>query len=202
MTFPDARELTPELWRWTAPHPGWRPRAEPGSPGDWDQIVGCILYLVGRAAVFVDPLLPDDHESFWAWADERTAGRHVFVLTTLAPHRRSRKAVAERYGASVSRAKRRLPPGVESIFLRGAAETMFWLPHHGALIPGDRILGDGKGGLRVCPESWLQWVAVSRIELKALLEPLLRLPIERVLVSHGQPVLSDGVTALARALDA
>ena len=53
-----------------------------------------------------------------------------------------------RYGASTSRAKRHLPAGVQSIPLRGAGETMFWLPEHGTLIPGDRILG-APGGVRV-----------------------------------------------------
>jgi hypothetical protein len=33
------------------------------------------------------------------------------------------------------------------------------------------------------------------------MRPLLDLPIEMVLVSHGEPVLSDGRHALARALD-
>lgn len=62
---------------------------------------------------------------------------------------------------------------------------MFWLPEQQALIPGDRILGAPGGGLRLCPESWLYWVRVNRDELRALLMPLLELPIERVVVSHG-----------------
>jgi hypothetical protein len=36
--------------------------------------------------------------------------------------------------------------------------------------------------------------------LAALLRPLLELEIERVLVSHGEPVLSDGRRALEAAL--
>jgi hypothetical protein len=124
----------------------------------------------------------------------------VVVLTTLAPHRRSRDQVVQRYGASTSRAKRNLPPGVQSIVLRGAGETMFWLPEHRTLIPGDRILGAPDGGLRLCPESWLYWVRVNRDELRTLLMPLLKLPIERVLVSHGEPVLSGGAEVLRRCL--
>jgi len=34
------------------------------------------------------------------------------------------------------------------------------------------------------------------------LEPLLELGVERVLVTHGQPILSDGAAALERALRA
>jgi hypothetical protein len=158
------------------------------------------LYEGRDAAVFIDPLLPGDEAQFWSWADERVAGRRVVVLTTLGPHRRSRGRVARRYGASMSRAKRGLPSGVESIVLRGAGETMFWLPEHRALVPGDRILGAPGGGLRLCPESWLYWVRVSRDELRTLLQPLLELPVERVLVSHGKPVLSGGAEALQSCL--
>jgi hypothetical protein len=149
------------------------------------------------AAVFIDPLVPDDSRPFWSWADERARGRRVHVLTTIHWHRRSRDELAKRYDASISRAKANLPDGVESIVLRGAGETMFWLADHRALVPGDRILG-AADGLRLCPESWLRSAAVDLDGLRALLMPLLELPIERVLVSHGDPVLHDGALALAR----
>jgi hypothetical protein len=193
-------EIVPGLWRWTAPHPAWAPGAEPDSPDDWEQYVGSVLYEAQDATVFIDPLVPRDEDRFWSWADDRVAGRSVAVLTTLAPHRRSREQVAERYAASTSRAKRNLPSGVESIVLRGAGETMFWLPEHRTLVPGDRILGAPGGGLTLCPESWLYWVRVDRDELRTLLKPLLGLPIERVLVSHGEPVLSGGAEALRMCL--
>ena len=194
------REIAPGLWRWTAAHPAWRPGAERDSPGDWDEFVGSVLYVGRDTAVFIDPLLPREEERFWSWADERVAGRSVVVLTTLLPHRRDREQVAHRYGASTSRVKRDLPFGVESIVLRGARETMFWLPEHRALVPGDRILGAPGGGLMLCPESWLYWVRVDREELRQLLWPLLDLPVERVLVSHGDPVLRGGREALQRCL--
>jgi hypothetical protein len=178
----------------------WAPGAEPDSPDDWDQYVGSVLYECGDTTVFIDPLVPADEDRFWRWADERVAGRRAVVLTTLVPHRRSREQVVQRYGASTSHAKRNLPSGVQSIVLRGASETMFWLTEHRALIPGDRILGAPGGGLRLCPESWLYWVRVNRDQLRALLMPLLELPIERVLVSHGEPVLSRGADALRRCL--
>ena len=57
--------------------------------------------------------------------------------------------------------------------------------------------------MRLCPESWLRYLA-SGMTLAALakaLRPLLELEIERVLVSHGEPVLSGGRAALAQALD-
>ena len=77
---------------------------------------------------------------------------------------------------------------------------MFWLPEHRTPIPPDRILGAAEGGLRLCPESWLYWVRINRQELRAPLMPLLELSIQRVLVSHGEPVLSDGAAALRSCL--
>jgi glyoxylase-like metal-dependent hydrolase (beta-lactamase superfamily II) len=195
-------EIAAGLWRWTAPHPDWRPGAEPGSAADWERDVGSVLYEAAGAAVFFDPLLPPEPEPFWEWADARVTGRPVTVLTTIGWHRRSRAAFVERYGASVSRAKSSLPRGVESIVLRGAGETLFWLPERRTLIAGDRILGAAGGGLRLCPKSWLRYLpsGLTQAGLRELLRPLLELPVERVLVSHGEPVLAGGARALEQAL--
>ena len=54
----------------------------------------------------------------------------------------------------------------------------------------------------LCPESWLRYLPsrITLAELNTRLRPLLELPIERVLVSHGEPVLPNGANALAQAL--
>jgi hypothetical protein len=65
---------------------------------------------------------------------------------------------------------------------------------------GDRLLGDDGGGVRLCPESWLANVQVDRAGLARLMRSLLELPVERLLVSHGDPVLHDGRAELARAI--
>jgi hypothetical protein len=77
---------------------------------------------------------------------------------------------------------------------------MYWLPQAAALVAGDRLLGDGSGGLRLSPQSWLACTQVDRAGLAVLMRRLLELPIERVVVSHGEPVLHDGRAALARAI--
>jgi hypothetical protein len=196
-----AVEIAPELWRWTASHPEWRPGAEPDSPGDWEREVGCVACLVADAAVFIDPLLPAEGDDLWAWADELVERRpRTLVLTTLSYHRRSRDRVVERYGAEVSRARAALPDGIEAIRLRRAGESVYWLAEQRTLVPGDRILGAPDGGLRTCPASWLRRDQVTVAELRGLLRPLLELPIERVLVSHGEPVLSEGREALEEML--
>jgi hypothetical protein len=194
-------EIAPELWRWTTPHPNWRPGAEPGSPADWEREVGSVACLTDTATVFVDPLLPEERGDLWAWAGELVARRpRTLALTTVSYHRRSRDQLVERFGASTSRARTSLGEGIEAIRLRRAGETVYWLAEQRTLVPGDRILGQPGGGLRTCPASWLRSDQVTVAELRALLRPLLELPVERVLVSHGEPVLARGREALARML--
>jgi hypothetical protein len=201
---PALREISPGLLRWTAPHPAWRPGAAAESPADWPREVGCVLYQAPDSTVLIDPLLPPAPEPVLGELDRQVRARNapVAVLTTIGFHRRSRDELARRYAASTSRAKRSLPGGVEALPIRGAGETMFWLREPRALVPGDRIMGAPAGGLRLCPESWLGYLpsGLTLAGLRELLRPLLELPIESVVVSHGEPVLADGRAALARAL--
>jgi hypothetical protein len=197
-------EIHPGLFRWTARHPEWRPGAAAGSAGDWPEEVGCVLYEAPDTTVLIDPLLPPDRERFLGALDRRVRehDRPVAILTTIGFHRRDRDELARRYEASTSRAKKNLPAGVESFPVRRAGETIFWLPEHRALVPGDRIIGSPGGGLRVSPQSWLRYLSnpLTIAQLKQALGPLLELPVERVLVSHGEPVLADGRRGLAAAL--
>ena len=163
-----------------------------------------MAYAARDALVLVDPLVPAGRADLQEELDAvvRRHGKPVVILTTLQFHRRSRDELAARYGASTSRAKKALPEGVETIQIHGAGETMVWLPEHRALIPGDRLLGGDRGGLRVCPESWLRYLPskMNQAQLRKALRPLLDLPVETVLVSHGDPVLSGGREALVGAL--
>jgi hypothetical protein len=52
----------------------------------------------------------------------------------------------------------------------------------------------------MCPESWLP-ANTSHRDLAASLRPLLDLPVRRILLSHGRPVVTGGGRALARALE-
>jgi hypothetical protein len=194
------QEVAPGLWRWTAIHPEAEENPEPGSPADWPAEVGSVAYAVDDTLVLIDPLVP---EEVWPELDELARGRKVIVLTTLSFHRRSRDEVVQRYGASTSRARSSLPSSVIPIPVRRAGETMYWLPDVRTLVPGDRLLGDEAGGVRVCPDSWLGYLkpGLTGAELRVTLQPLLDLPVERVLTSHGEPVLIGGRGALARALN-
>jgi hypothetical protein len=191
------QELRPGLWRWTARHPEWQPDQATDSPGDWPPEVGCVAYRAPEALVLIDPLVgPGQWEALDALVEDRLTPVHVLV--TIHWHERSREQVVERYSASEA-----VPVGVEAIPFEDAGETMFWLPEHAALVPGDRILGfGGDGGLRMCPDSWLRYLnnGLTGEALRRRLRSLLDLPVELVLVSHGEPVLAGGRDALARAL--
>ena len=208
----DVLEIAPGLWRWTGWHEEWR------------QDVGCIYVETDNAVVLVDPLVPpEDTNRFWKALDRdvRKAKAPVHVLVTVFWHTRSAAAMVERYDARIWAPKggkaavaRRagvvtdpfapddtLPGGIVACRTGRAAEVVYWLPDHSALVPGDVLLGDGKGGVKLCPQSWLPAGKTQR-DLAASLRPLLDLPVRRVLVSHGRPVLMGGGRALARALEA
>lgn len=94
-----------------------------------------------------------------------------------------------------------LPGGIRAFQTPRASEVVFWLPEQCALVVGDVLLGAGAKPrataepLRLCPEPWLG--KGTHADLRAMLRALLDLPVERVLVSHGEPVRSGGTNALA-----
>jgi hypothetical protein len=198
-------ELAPGLHRWTARHPDADPSPTPGSPADWGPDVGCVAYEAPDALVLIDPLVPDDREDLRDALDAlvRRHGRRVAILTTLGFHRRSKEELAARHDASTSRARKTLPAGVETVQIKGAGETMVWLAEPRTLVPGDRLLGADGGGLRISPDSWLRYLpsGMRTRQLGEALRPLLDLSVEKVLVSHGEPVLRGGRDAIARALE-
>lgn len=199
----EVERLDDGLWRWTAPHPAWTP------DDDWDRIVGCVYHETPDAVVLVDPLVPGDEperDRFFRALDADVArlGLPVVTLTTCPWHVRSAADIATRYDARTigpeEAATATLPLGVRAAPVPAADEVVWWFEAARTLVPGDTLLGDGAGGLRVCPASWLD-DGGPLADLVDELRPLLALPVERVLVSHGDPVLSGGNAALARAID-
>ena len=185
-------ELATGLWRWTALHPDWK------QGYDWDEEVACVYYEAADATVLIDPLVPAERELFFEALDRDVARRGLLVeiLLTVPWHERSAGELEERYGARRGGS----PSGVVALPFPLVEETMFWLPDHSALVTGDSLMGDGRGGITVCPDTWLEGdtPALLRGELRSLLD----LPIELVLLSHGEPVLADGHAALEQALRA
>jgi glyoxylase-like metal-dependent hydrolase (beta-lactamase superfamily II) len=185
------QEITTGLWRWTGLHPAWTPTD--GGPEGWEQEVGCWFYEGPDAIVLFDPLVPmEDRHRFYAALDRDVdrAGLPVRVLLTVEDHRRSSVEIAERYGATVGE-----PAGGVERVAEALGETVYRITAHEALVVGDLVLGR-DGGLWV-PRPWL---GDRYDDVLAALRPLLDLPVERVLVTHGEPVLEHGREALAAAL--
>jgi glyoxylase-like metal-dependent hydrolase (beta-lactamase superfamily II) len=195
----EVQRIAEGLWHWTAPHPDWTVGA------DWDRDVGCVYWEADDAVVLVDPLVPSDEpdrQRFLEALDRDVArvGRPVAILLTCEWHVRSTSELAERYRACVvePRTADALPGSARAFAAEVAEEVVYWLPGARAVVPGDTLLGTDDG-VTLCPASWLEGRG-GLGELARELAPLLELPVERVLTSHGPPMLADGRDALARAL--
>jgi len=198
----DVQQLRPGLWRWTASHPEWN-HAETWGP----EVASTYAELPGSVVV-IDPIVPaEDEDRFWSAldGDVERAGRPLHVLLTVHWHERSVAAVLDRYRATLWRPEEQgeLPAGVVAEVVKGSdwVEALFFLEPHRALVAGDLLVGK-EGGVEL-PVDWFpkneqEWVRETlRPELR---ERLSALPVELVLVSHGDPVLENGAAALERAL--
>jgi hypothetical protein len=183
-----------ELSWWLAPHPSWEPTE------DWPEEVPVVRYETDDEVVLVDPFLPGDG-SF------DPHDKPVRVLLTQPAHYRGTADFVQRYGASVwvpPRAawRRRpnpattdeLPRGVEAIELDGEPhQVLFFIREHATLVSGDVLSGTG-GKLHVFVDE------ADPEPLLASLDALADLPIERVIIPHGDPILSEGAARIRAAV--
>jgi hypothetical protein len=117
------------------------------------------------------------------------------ILLTAEWHRRSTVELAERYDARIGDTP---PASIEELPIEGADERQvaYFIRSHAALVVCEVFAVDIHGELRVCESP-----ALARPdELEASLDRLMELPIERLLVSHGEPVLEDAKTRMTEAL--
>src|SRR5438874_6388120 len=99
----DVMEIATGLWRWTAPHPAWKPGGV--GPAAWDEMVGCVYYEPPGAdvLVLVDPLVPmvatDDHARFLRALDRDVERLElpVAILISNESHGRSAQDLLDRY---------------------------------------------------------------------------------------------------------
>jgi hypothetical protein len=90
-----------------------------------------------------------------------------------------------------------LPPDVTAQPAFFPGERTLWIPSQNALVAGDSLyLGTA------IPDSWLdsEWRKSTREEYNDTMRPLLDLPIELLLPTHGDPVTDDAHGALRAAL--
>lgn len=212
-------KLTEGLWRWTARHPEWH-------PGEFGAEVASFAAQAGDDTLLIDPLLPPEPDEVLETI-EGTLGDRLAILITIPYHVRSAEELWQRYRtdaettihghpAAAKRledrsAFREIEPGVplpggvtaHAIGKPRRYETPLHLPSHDALVFGDAVAED-DGRLVV----WSSDKIGAKVErfyrerFNPTLEPLLELDFDRVLVTHGQPLMGGGKRALRKALDA
>lgn len=216
------RELRPGLWHWQAPHPEWTSDAVwPEQVSSYALDDGTQLWLFDPLAV-PDELLALAAERQPAvvltspW-HERDAEALVerFGAPVFAPHPDTAQDLMDKFGITAEQAGDGspdlrwlrsgggdarwyepgdpLPSGAQAFAGRERNDLVLWLESRRAVVAGDTLADFGNGlGLN----EWLRGDA-RRDEVVAGLRPLLDLPVELVLPTHGEPVGRD---ALERAL--
>jgi glyoxylase-like metal-dependent hydrolase (beta-lactamase superfamily II) len=202
------RELRTGLWHWEAPHP------EQKSGEEWLKVVSSYAIDDGDRVLLFDPLgLPSEVE-------ELATGRETAIVLTCPWHRRDVLSLRERLGApiyvpppdegdpepvdgQVFRAMDRLPVGVEAYPGMEPNDLMLWIENCRVLLAGDTLVDRGNG-----LEFRADWASQGAIGERGVppeqilegLRPLLELPVEHVLVTHGGPTdraALEGAGALA-----
>ena len=208
------RELRPGLWHWEAPHPEWE-STEPwgpevssyavddgerllffdpiAPPSELERLAGdretaivltCPWHerdsrgLVERLGAPVYTPLPDTAEDLmrkWGLTAEQAGDGSPDVVWLL------KEGIGE---ARPYAAGDRLDVGVEVFPGEKQNDTVLWVAGHGAVIAGDTLVDFGSG-LEINPR-WLD-EDMTREQVVEELRPLLDLPVEHVLATHGVP---------------
>ena len=205
------QELASGLWRFTVTRNGIPPTmtayalhddggtilVDPLVAGESEPLVGALDEIVrGRVRILVTtPFHVRGSELLW----RRWRHRHevtIFGHELCATRLDDRSAFRPLRGETLDGAVR-----AHSIGQPRRAEIPFELPSHRALAFGDTVLAvDGE--LRVWPRHRDGKRRRTWYEQRFLptLSPLTKLDVERILVTHGEPVLHNGARALAASL--
>ena len=180
-------ELRPGLWTWTAAHPDWTEKDD-----EWGPEVRSYAYDTGGCLVLFDPISPP------TLLEGLVEAQEVGVVLTNDWHRRSADECVERLGAHVFAMDEEPPADVERVSTGFGEEWAYWLPRHHALVIGDSFTSDR--GFRVMDH----WIPEGRTaeQMRDGVRPLLDLPVELVLLTHGEPVVEDAHGQLRAALEA
>jgi Metallo-beta-lactamase superfamily len=194
------REVQPGVYHWQAPHPEWNARG-----AAWGKVVSSYAIEVDDRLLLFDPLaLPGELE-------ELAGGRETVIVLTCPWHRRDAPSLAEQHGwpiyvpppdppdpdpvkGQVFEAGQRLPIGVDALPGREPNDPVLWIESRRALVAGDTLIERDEG--LEFPRDWAPDDASPQTILESL-RPLLELPVELVLPTHGEPT---DRAALERAL--
>ena len=196
------REVRTGVWHWEARHPEWNERQW------WGPLVSSYAIDDGARLLLFDPLAPP------AEIEKLAEEREPAIVLTCPWHRRDAETLSKRYGApvyvpppdegdrspvdgTVFKEGDRLPVGVDAFPGMEPNDLVLWVESHRALIAGD-TLQDRGNGLQFLGD--LANNVPAGFDTKQILErmqPLLALPVEIVLLTHGAPA---DRAALERAL--
>jgi hypothetical protein len=208
------QELAPGLWHWQAPHPDWRPD-EPWDPNVSSYALddgGRLLLFdpLGVPAAIQELAAERDTAIVLTapWHERDARGlverRGASVYTPLPD---SAEDLMRTYGITAEQAGEGSPDvawllregiGVAHVYAAGDRldvevdvfpgekrnDTVHWVASHRAVVAGDTLVDFGSG-LEVNP----RWLGpdVTLKQVVAGLRPLLELPVEHVLATHGGP---------------
>jgi hypothetical protein len=175
------------VWHWQAPHPDWKPGE------DWGQLVSSFAIEDGARLLLFDPLAAPSE------IEELAASRETAIVLTCPWHRRDAQPLAARLGAKlyvpppdegdpdpvageVFQAGDRLPVGVDARAGMEPNDLVLWIESRGALVAGDSLIDRGNG--LEFPVDWAD-KGVAPEQIRESLRPLLDLPVEVVLATHG-----------------
>jgi glyoxylase-like metal-dependent hydrolase (beta-lactamase superfamily II) len=193
------RELKRGLWWWEAVHPEWTD--EDAATADWGPEVSSYAIDDGERLLLIDPTGPPSP------ADALAAERETVIVLTCPWHERDTRKLVERFGASVFSpppdhpgdnslpaeiftAGDQLPVGVQAFPGMEPNDLVLWIEACGALVAGDTLIDRG-GGLEF-PSDWAN-KGVPPEQILETLQPLLELPVEWVLPTHGAPTDRAGL---------
>jgi hypothetical protein len=205
-------ELQPGLWHWQAPHPDWTPDERwPREVSSYAIDDGTWLLLIDPLAVPAEllglatarrpavVLTQPWHERDTRHLVERL-GAPVYTPPPDTADDLVRKFGITRESAGSGSpdlawlfadggevhpmaAGDRLPVGIETFLGREHNDLLLWIAERRAVVCGDTLVDFGGGfGLN----DWLKG-GVTHDEIRRRLRPLLDLPIELVLPTHGEP---------------
>lgn len=206
-------ELHPGLWHWQAPHPDWTPRERwPQNVSSYaidDEnrvllidplaVPDALLALAGDRGPVVVLTAP------WHERDTQSLVERLDA-PVFTPPPDTADDLIHKYGitpeqagsgspdlawllagdgsqAHLYAAGDRLPMGIEVFPGREHNDLVLWIESVGAVIPGDTLVDFGRG-LEI--NQWLRG-GVTREQVVERLRPLLALPVEIVLPTHGAP---------------
>jgi glyoxylase-like metal-dependent hydrolase (beta-lactamase superfamily II) len=185
------REVATGIWHWQAPHPEWKPGQE------WDQLVSSYAIDLGDGVLLFDPLaVPDELRERatavvltcpWHRRDAPQLGLPIYVPPPDAPD-------PDPVRGEVFRAGDTLPVGVRAFEGFEPNDLVLYVERRRAVVVGDTLIDRGNG-LELNRDWPGEGLGVEQVI--ETLRPLLDLPVELVLPTHGEPTER---AALERAL--